>query len=89
MSLPGVKEDIRPGKVGTLNARKKQPKPAGTSKWSVTMLKTSGGKAGSLEDYKNKRDSHDVPLRSPGKPGLGKGKVAKPAGSSSFKATMI
>jgi hypothetical protein len=88
--LPGIHEDIRPGKAGTLDARKKPAKPAGTSAWNPTMIKGASGSAGTpVGDSKHEKCQYDITGKPEGKPGFGKGKVAKPAGTSSWNPTMI
>ncbi len=81
--------DIDVSQKGTLDARKKPAKPAGTSKWNPTMLKGASGSAGTpVGDSKHKSSQYDIK----GKPGGtldARKKTAKPAGTTGFTPTMI
>jgi hypothetical protein len=84
-----MKEDIRSGSGKTLDARKKQPKAAGTSAWNPTMLKGEKGSAGTpVGDSKHVKSPHDIKGNPEGTLDPRK-KTAKPAGTTGFTPTMI
>ena len=81
--------DVDVSKKGTLDARKKQPKAAGESKWNPTMIKGASGSAGTpVGDSKGKSSQYDIKGKDGGTLDPRK-KTAKPAGTTGFTPTMI
>ena len=77
-----------PGK--TADARKIAPPAAGTSTWAPTMLNPTSGLAGApVDNQKGKSSEWDVPAQGAEKTLDARKKVAKAAGTSDFKPTLI